>query len=842
VTSNRPSLVAVIIASKGTHLTLSTARNAVLYVAIISGASSKTLWNIFYHMLIDEEDQKLLSESCQLLLASSSSMDAWHASELGSWLVMCSSWTLIEMRRHWQLYVDFPSVTSARHHAVRSKRDALMRKVTAKGDMVSICRSAAMFWPEAMSPVNELFKTYWTTGALLSSPSDTIAATLINPMFVYSLAGEEFDVHYGTFPLQAFHLSAAFADSSRRTAPFCLSVIQKQFASWCKAFRNIIWGPKKTSLTIRFCIGDALAFCQAWQQRIEGGASEPPLFVSPFTTQLLHLDGPSAPAAFDVIDTSNLMDHLGLLNILIACTPLLKPSTVSVMYTEAMIAHGKDKTTSFLSRLCGDPATVSVLFGLAPRDAISGFATQCNSHELLMDQGTSSPGVTQFHQRVTWCAPSAPEPPTLGTLTFEPMELGQLLFQQYEEMFAHERLEAMRDVGLSAAYPDYSRSSFARFVRLVKSRMRIRGTWEAVMAAFMNLVQTNMRFGALLYYQDLCMQLHRFGLFSTSVLESDWKSAIAAPNPSFEVFKGWKEPVPPIVWVMISVSREQLALLSQDKDFGSCQIYCRLTTGKGDENLFCSDIQALPGCWDAHSSTGAIRIAEDPQGPRSARSFIVAFAVPSWILTFGGCRVTIGIPVTARNMIFFSRQLGPQLSLASALLTDRQRVRIVPQFPSVPSSFGGTARSDATPGFQSSSEHQFLQAHVNVCGTMTSISTFTARMDISENQQRSSISPSVSITTEHVSPCAMEIRIGGRRQIVGFPYPIVGLSAKVRIARKSLYVEVSAPCFYRLRVYSTCFRSLFRWLGRHKEAVIRCALSLLYRARVLCHGTFTTSI
>ncbi|KAF8595856.1 hypothetical protein BDV93DRAFT_455988, partial [Ceratobasidium sp. AG-I] len=44
-----------------------------------------------------------------------------------------------------------------------------------------------------------------------------------------------------------------------------------------------------------------------------------------------------------------------------------------------------------------------------------------------------------------------------------------------------------------------------------------------------------------------------------------------------------------------------------------------------------------------------------------------------------------------------------------------------------------------------------------------------------------------------ISPCAMEVAVGESNHIVAYPYPIQGLSSRIRIARKSHYIEVIVP-------------------------------------------------
>lgn len=66
----------------------------------------------------------------------------------------------------------------------------------------------------------------------------------------------------------------------------------------------------------------------------------------------------NAPLIFDVIDTSNLCDHLHPLVLLAAVTPLLRNTVSSILYTEVMIKRNRRPTEILENLLCGDIPTV----------------------------------------------------------------------------------------------------------------------------------------------------------------------------------------------------------------------------------------------------------------------------------------------------------------------------------------------------------------------------------------------------------------------------------------------------------------------------------------------------
>ena len=72
----------------------------------LTGVVMDKIWNTFFHIFLDEESTAFLETQCQKLLHESTSLDAWNQSEHSSFLQFCNEHTRLELRRHWQLYID----------------------------------------------------------------------------------------------------------------------------------------------------------------------------------------------------------------------------------------------------------------------------------------------------------------------------------------------------------------------------------------------------------------------------------------------------------------------------------------------------------------------------------------------------------------------------------------------------------------------------------------------------------------------------------------------------------------------------------------------------------------
>lgn len=98
-------------------------------------------------------------------------------------------------------------------------------------------------------------------------------------------------------------------------------------------------------MKLRFCVADALCFGYTLQDRHATGSARTAFcyrarHVSMDPLELVEDDYAAegnAPVSFNVIDTSNLLDHVGGLNLLVAASPLLNGDPSSTLYTESLI-------------------------------------------------------------------------------------------------------------------------------------------------------------------------------------------------------------------------------------------------------------------------------------------------------------------------------------------------------------------------------------------------------------------------------------------------------------------------------------------------------------------------
>ncbi|KAG0693810.1 hypothetical protein DFH29DRAFT_1037980 [Suillus ampliporus] len=226
------------------------------------------------------------------------------------------------------------------------------------------------------------------------------------------MAGDKFAVHYGTDPLACFHLAEALAPAvgsapEEFTLKDVVDVCRTQFSRWCISVCKVLRSQRPcypSPLIIRCFVGDALSLCQALDYYNTTKSTSTPFVVAPWKHSRITLDPDAygtrtqspAPTTFNVIDTSNLLDHVGVLNILTITSPILRRTPSATLYTEGLAVSSSEAT--LLQQLCGDIATLGLLLGLIPVSFVSQFTNRSNMHELIVREAQQH--TTQNHERL----------------------------------------------------------------------------------------------------------------------------------------------------------------------------------------------------------------------------------------------------------------------------------------------------------------------------------------------------------------------------------------------------------------------------------------------------------
>lgn len=759
------------------------------------------IWNSFFHFFLDAKSHSFLIAQCQSLIDVSESIEVWNDSKYCRFIRMCNMNTLLELRRHWELYVQAGQLSSA-------KRDRLKEMVLSSTKTTRVtqhkgydnlpCRSAGPYFLRSTKPASQVFHHYWKTGITSLDPQDVSVATLVNPTFVYSLTGEGFALHYGTTPITPFHLAPAFLDS-RSDPPTMLELVacaKSQFSRWIKHFRGFVLG-KSSKLTVRLFAGDALFLCKGLVHHVGTGKIPPSLTVAPWKTAPLALDAGdydhngSAPTIFNVIETSNIMDHVGLLNVLVAALPLLSSSPSATLFTEALLFTGEDATKNLTSQFCADVSTLSLLLDLAPINYLSNFNTRSNAEEIISNKLLM--GFRQYHERIVWKRPTTGDStitsqrhlPFRIPISIEPQHLGKLLIDVYHKMFASDDTKARLYNPLAALCEivHYVRETFALFLAIVKRRVDV--DWNSTMASFFDQlhIDRNRTLMGMSYYQDFCTHLHLAGVYDTDFMRS--------PCDKVGRFQGWDR-VPLTVSVILRVPRDKLRIFSDaDPEQVGTPVLQGNLLGQATHNIFAS-LRVGFGEVNPSGTVACPKVVfkPDPSSWAGTSPLIVSFSVPSGALHAERpdiMSVTLGLHSTPGTVKFVSK-LGMFLTIFSARLMDRSQVFVVPEEPQ--------GLDESLDKIFGTDKHQENTVSVTTDPQSCRATTLTARANITDGLTRDILSNGGQVSCHQVSPCVMEVKIGQTKRSLLYPLPVIGSRSKVRIARKSFYVEVLMPFLY----------------------------------------------
>jgi hypothetical protein len=764
------------------------------------------MWNIFFHFFLDKQSNAFLEAQCRKLLHESTTLDAWNQSEYSSLLRFCDDNTRLEVRRHWQLYADAEKSPPKKKREIKEAVLSGMQAVRTRYKVAQAgCRSAGPYVLEAMAPAAEIFSHFWTEGTTFMNDEASSSAPNINPTFVYSLVGTFFSVHFGTTPIAPFHLAPAFQRSSpgSTTASDLVDCAKSQFRDWVTSFKAV-FRRQPGRITIRLFCGEAVRFCQALAEYRATGSVAEDQTVAPWNTAPLVLDGPdyipgniTAPLVFNVIETSNLPDHVGFLNVLIATVPLLSEKHSATLFTETLLYVGKDPTKSFNQQLCADLSTIGILFDLLPTCYPSNFSSRSNAAEIIVHKALSAE-VPQYQERLVWRRPttgdsfaSALNPPT--QVTFEPLSLAKLLLKIYFRMFSNDDLmsglaDSKSITELSIVH--YIRETFVALVATIKRRVIV--DWETTLSMFIALLETTkspfgplgMRFH---YHQELCARLHLAGIHTVFAMTKD----VAKKGR----FQGWRQ-VPPTVSVTLVVPRERIqVLLDMNRAELSTPMLQASLQGRSLDSGSFSSIKVGFGRVKNSGTNSDPRITfdADPAGFAGSSPLVVSFSLPSWTLHIEdpeNLAIALSLRLSPQTVRLIPR-LGTFLPVFTARLMDTSAVFVVPEEP-----HGMCHRLYNTPMPAGAPGGCSISVVMDDEGER--ISTLTARADILDGAARVNLSSGSPVKSRQVSPCTIEVSIGREKRWLVYPLPVVGTLSKLKIARKSRYIEVGQYLLFSL--------------------------------------------
>ena len=819
------------------------ARNIVLLSLIIDSKDASILWSIQYDFYMYKEALQLLRLQAKKLYEVSETMDTWQQSDYGSCLKFCDTASLNDVRMMWRFYGDIQDDgTQAQdlHHRIQAavKRTRDYRNHDNKHPKMLYIGTFPSTVPashSALKDLDALHKRYWEQGNSTVGETEHGAERCPNPTFL-TLEDEAVLVP-DTDPLHGFHLAPAYAPPPS-DSPWAKKIIglpqlekvvavaQQEFSDWIYSFRKNL-----SDITIRFCVSDALSLAHTLQQRRMAGTDRAGWYRDQYDLQPLVLDGSDyvsnkAPMAFDIIDTSNLYDHLGPLNLFIATSPLLRNQPTSVLYVEVQLILHKTYQQLFDDMLCGHVPTLSGILGLFPVEYWTNTSSLSISDETMYDvlakvaEGDDTIPSTltdrRTYLRTSWKRPVTTKGPLSGSekMYFSSNDLTHVLYQVYCYMFRGEDIaQNFSKLSAKEAWSSdrvlYNRASFASFVGLIKNRVKC--DWNTMMESLFRLMRNTYGPKTRDYFHELCAHLHMLGVFSVDYLklwdERESSADVTGNMPGttpvrkeYGDLRDWKD-IPPVVCITLKVPRDTLSVFTDldPAELGRPPVYC-LLEGVDDPAKQCySSCQLAFGdiktSGDRNSKTFEVSIQEDPLGWKGSSDLIVSFYVPTRSLLQDPRKVEVAFALydTPKSIVNFYPKLGRNMKVYSTTLLNASNVyiqRYAPNqtgFPTIP----GFASADLTMtgGSPDSEVKTTLLASVdreNGC-----LTTLTSRLDMLSDRYKMRLRGGLDIDHTLLTPCELSLSLGSGIPpiLVHFPVAVIKKSCEVRVMRAADYIE-----------------------------------------------------
>ncbi|KAA8576412.1 hypothetical protein EYC84_006538 [Monilinia fructicola] len=438
------------------------ARNILLFSLIIDNTASYgsqspddkakvgSIWNLFYHFLVPQDVFRLAIDQSTKLLSLSETPEKWAESPY-SRIYFLSLETLEEIRKVWEKYAIQRSKTDQQKYEapMRWEISKIYREIFQEDDGGCRTYSAGIHWLKGQLRGWGAIQGYWKTGVVAGNKDDIKALGaggkgFLNPTFAVSVISERSILDRSCDPLSSYHVAKVFDNpaSKPQVLEDLAASAKKDFADWCKAFADYV---AAGSVVVDFYVGDAVTLSHELASIGHIGVTSvlPRLYTKPWSAKPLLLDGPGAsilPTTFEIIDTSNIVDYYGHLNILAATIPLLSRTSSSVLYTESLRVSAHETQNHLKAALLMDVNVASLLLGLTPLGHIMGYTTHNNHGEDMLQK--VSPG--EYRTRLPWRFPSLGDHHANFSSTetikigIEATELSKLCFDLYLKMFSIE--------------------------------------------------------------------------------------------------------------------------------------------------------------------------------------------------------------------------------------------------------------------------------------------------------------------------------------------------------------------------------------------------------------------
>ena len=340
------------------------------------------MWAIWYCHELHSCHLEILNAVLAFLLSFSASTEQWFRKEnpLHSLVSFTSPESFVKIVSMWKLWKNKTNMTTTRQEMYESRRKLQGREIKDYSDhSINLSKGHSMLFGDEPDVILKKGTVrapevayYLDTGncyaeAVLNAKLPSRKHTELNLTF-FERKDWQFTCHFGLVPFESYFQAVEFTPKNLRlqeldtpysvyvpennfkSKPFLANSFQ-QFSLWVQSSSRVL-NCKDISVSFNFDTSEATAFCQQLLLDNQKCSQSGPMQV------------------YDIIHTSNLMDHRSPTNLVLVCAPLLKKDGV----LEMTCMRCKNCTNT------GDEL-LSLLFGFSSSMFPLILGVRCISHE-----------------------------------------------------------------------------------------------------------------------------------------------------------------------------------------------------------------------------------------------------------------------------------------------------------------------------------------------------------------------------------------------------------------------------------------------------------------------------
>lgn len=629
-----------------------------------------------------------------------------------------------------------------------------------------------------------LYGFYWHRGITsLENTSQENLPKHLNPMF--GTLHNNLWVHHGTDPFRSFHMSTAFTALSensplmRREEDFdrCFQAALDQFQCYTRAFRDNAFRIK-----LRFIQSDAMSFCQLMQNISEGRDGMSGLYRDRWSHEPLVLDSaeykylPStAPISFDVIDTSNLADYVGCLNLFASASALLIPKKTSTLRMEVALLREEIIGDIAADIVGGDLPTVSLLFGLSSMQYWAQASPTPMFNEGLLrrlPKTDSSSEAVKCRYTLEWKRVCFD-----GNIRFTALELAKVVFRLYTQMFGDENMYYSGTRRLQ--YHQYTRANFCMVLRHIRNAGQV--DWEPFIKELCTIILGDHSLDYS-YIEGLFLHLHVLNLHTVRRYDPDLMGLIE--NEANGPLAEWAN-VPSVLCLTMVVPRSKLSFFKVNlpTKYGTplCHVVLRSpSTETENEGYVFPDLQLGFGrviaMGDEYTDNFHIQMEMDSCTLWDGDSdLIVSVLIPTWKILLCpdlSTEVDFGIRGLSESTQVLVDEFGPDLSIHKTVLfaDDVFITRNPPNMPEYTSVC--EARLPNGPDMRQQTREDQVVFEVSINTNEAKVHDIRTCVDLSSNEQ--DLLKNKDLIVRQISPFVQLLDLGseGKQRLMQLPLPV----------------------------------------------------------------------